>query len=224
VLRALVFDFDGLIVDTERPSLEAWRATFEHFGCPPPALARWADSIGRPSDDPAHFDPFGHLQALYRARGGPELRAEEVREVRVEVRDRLLAAEPVRPGVLRWIAAAAEASVPVAIASSSPAEWVDTHLASRGVLAHFAHRVHAGGSLRGKPHPDTYLEACRRLGVEATGALAFEDSAHGVSAAKAAGLRCVAIPNSVTAAARFDHADLVVASLDDLDPADYLPG
>src|SRR4029079_4617516 len=93
------------------------------------------------------------------------------------------------------------------------ADWVLPLLERIGLHARFEHVVNAGGDLRPKPAPDTYIEACARLGIDPADALAIEDSPHGIAAAKAAGLRCVAVPHELTENLDLSAADLRLASL-----------
>ena len=110
----------------------------------------------------------------------------------------------------------------MAIVSSAGEAWVLAHVRRLGV-EHVWHSITcANGDVgRAKPAPDLYLEALAGLGLSPGEAIAFEDSLHGVQAAKAAGLFCVAVPNPVTASLALDEADLVVESLADL-PLDEL--
>jgi HAD superfamily hydrolase (TIGR01509 family) len=198
---AVVFDFDGLVLDTEAPVYAAWCATFEAHGCTPPTLEEWGAYIGTDSDDREL------LQLLVTTASRP-VDVDEMHAVRRAHRDALLAAEDVRPGVKAWIDEAIGAGLGIAIASSSPDDWVLGHLDRLGLRMHFGHVMCAGNGRSAKPAPDTYVAACAALGVQPHRALAVEDSAHGVTAAKAAGLLCVAVPNSLTEALDLSAADL----------------
>ena len=110
----------------------------------------------------------------------------------------------------------------LAIASSSEREWVEPHLRRLGLREHFTQFACYGRGLAPKPAPDTYVDACVRLGVSPADAIAVEDSPHGVDAARAAGLRVVAVPNPVTAQMDLSAADLVIASLAECSLADVL--
>ena len=214
---AVVFDFDGLILDTESSAFHAWTIVYEHHGVVPFGLEEWSQNLGRHAHDTARFDPLARLLA-----DAPHLDPAGVHEHRRALRDEQLAAEQLRAGVHTWLDAADDAGVPVAIASSSPIEWIDEHLSVHGIRGRFAHIVCAGGALAGKPDPAVYLEACRRLGVAPGDALALEDSPNGIAAAKAAGMGCLAVPCAVTAPLDLSAADLVVSSLDALDPRAHL--
>jgi HAD superfamily hydrolase (TIGR01509 family) len=217
VIQALVFDFDGLILDTESPALTAWCEVFADLGCPPPTAADLAAVIGTAGT----ADLFDLLIA--RAAPADDVDLDAVQAKRRARRDELLDREQVRPGVTEWLADAQALGIPIAIASSSPEEWVHHHLERLGLRERFAAIRCSSDSLAAKPAPDTYLAACEALDVIPTLALAIEDSPHGVSAARRAGLRCIAVPNSVTEGLDLSHADLVLTSLADAHLADFVP-
>jgi HAD superfamily hydrolase (TIGR01509 family) len=135
---------------------------------------------------------------------------DESRRVR---RNELLDAETVLPGVDAWLDEAERAGYGIAIASSSPHEWVHGHLTRLGLVQRFAHISCRGEGVPAKPAPDVYLRACAALRVEPVAALAVEDSPNGIAAAKTAGLRCVAVPNGITRPLDFSQADIVLDSL-----------
>ncbi|MFL6075870.1 MAG: HAD family hydrolase [Mycobacteriales bacterium] len=195
-IRALVFDFDGLLVDTESIALRAWREVFAaHHAVLP--LDDWHALIGT-QDSRAMV-----LAALERQAGAVD-RAAVVAAWRSRV-DTLAAAEPLRDGVLSYLDDAADLGLTLAVASSATAGWVEGHLAARGIRDRFA-AVRAGPPLPAKPDPAVYRAVLAALDLSPGQAVAFEDSPHGVTAARAAGLRCVAVPNPVTAALAFPHA------------------
>ena len=99
---------------------------------------------------------------------------------------------------------------------------MEPQLEKLGLLSRFAHVACFGGALAGKPAPDLYLAACGALDVEPHTAIAIEDSQHGISAAKAAGLWCIAVPNAVTEGLDLSHADLRLRSLADTTLRDVL--
>ncbi len=207
-IRALLFDFDGLIVDTETPSFASWQEVFREHGRDLP-LERWATIIGTTA---AGFDPLDYLEELH---GSIDRVAVKARRYEHELR--LLEIEGLRPGILEYLEEAERLGLKKAIVSSSSRQWVDRHLARLERAEHFDEIVTADHDPeRGKPRPTLYLEALELLGVSAGEAIAFEDSPNGVKAAKAAGIFTVAIPNSVTASLRLDEADLVLEELAEL--------
>jgi HAD superfamily hydrolase (TIGR01509 family) len=207
-IHAVVFDFDGLVLDTETSVYTAWRETFDAHGCPPLTLEEWAAEVGTIGG----LDLVGMLHE----RATRPVDVDAMDETRKARRDALLEGEPILPGVEAWIDEAARAGIPVAIASSSEPEWVHGHLVRLGVRDRFGHVSCRDEDVPPKPAPDVYLRACDALGVDPRHALAVEDSQFGVAAAKAAGLWCVAVPNAITAALDFGAADLVVDSLAEL--------
>ena len=204
-IAAVVFDFDGLVLDTEVPVYASWCAAFEAHGAAPPTLEEWSAEIGTAGG----LD----LDAWLLERATRPVDLDAMHGARRAHRDQLLDRERVRAGVEAWIDEAEAAGLGVAIASSSPSEWVLEHLERLALRHRFTHVVNAGGALRAKPAPDTYLEACARLGVDAHDALAVEDSPNGIAAAKAAGLTCVTVPNTITEGLDLSAADLQLSSL-----------
>jgi HAD superfamily hydrolase (TIGR01509 family) len=201
---AVVFDLDGVIVDSERVVYELWQDLFACFGCSF-TTEEWISGVGGDRG----FSP--HDALAERATGAPP-RA-ELQELIEEQSHEILRELGPLPGVVDWVTGAEELEMKVAVASSSPQRWVDARLAEVGLGAHFAVRSCAGGQLAAKPAPDVYLDACSRLGVPLGRAIAVEDSFHGLTAARAAGLACVAVPNQVTSTLDFRGAGLVIGSL-----------
>jgi HAD superfamily hydrolase (TIGR01509 family) len=205
VIRAIVFDFDGVILDTEAPIFRAWNEEFEAHGCPLLTVEEWSAEIGTVQG----LD----LLALLRERATVEVDADAVAARRRARRDELLAQEALLEGVETWLDDAREAGIALAIASSSEAGWVEPHLQRLGVRHRFAHLACYRPGGRAKPAPDLYLAACAALGVAPAEALAIEDSPNGIAAAKAAGLVCVAVPHGLTESLDLSSADVVVPSL-----------
>jgi HAD superfamily hydrolase (TIGR01509 family) len=204
-VRALLFDFDGLIVDTESPSLAAWRRVYEQHG-QELTLDCWSAAIGTVGG----FDPFAHLESLV----GSPLERDRLHARRLEHELTLVEAEELRPGVAEYLAGAEQLDLRKAIVSSGSRDWIDSHLRRLERLYGWDAIVTADGDVaRAKPSPTLYLEALDLLEVDAVEAIAFEDSPNGIRAAKTAGLYCVGVPNAVTAALGLDEADLVVDSL-----------
>lgn len=216
---ALVFDFDGTIVDTETPVYESWAAAYRHVGMEPIPLGTWLEWIGR-ADDGLGLDVRGLLCEHLGVSALPD----DVEAFRKKTCDDLVHAEALRPGVMRWIEAAHERGIPLAVASSSGSEWVDHHLDRLDLAHHFRAVSCAGNGVPGKPDPTVYMRACAAIGVDPARALAIEDSSHGVQAAVDAGMRCIAAPGPMTRSMVLHHAHVRVDSLAELDPTDWLSG
>jgi len=204
VLKGIVFDFDGLILDTEEPIYQSWLEVYRAHGEELP-FDRWMQIVGSSN---AAFDPRGHLeQRLGRAL------PQDVLDGRLRRRTELVLAQAVLPGVAELAGAAREAGLKTGVASSSTQSWVREHLERLGIIRHFDCIRCRDDVARVKPAPDLFLAALECLGVKPEEAIAIEDSPNGVSAAKAAGMFCVAVPNSITAGQDLGHADLVLSSL-----------
>ncbi|MBI2169518.1 MAG: HAD-IA family hydrolase [Actinobacteria bacterium] len=209
-LRALVFDFDGLILDTEGVVMEAWRVEYERHGAPFDGDAFVRTNVGSIRGQPGYVDEYDELERLI----GRPVDREEIQSRRITHHERLLASLVPNPGVIDWITQSAGAGLALAIASSSPRSWVVPLLQRHGLEEHFsvvATRTEVGEV--GKPDPAVYLHALGGLGVHGGEAVALEDSPAGVTAAKAAGLFAVAVPSEMTRVLDFSEADLVVDSL-----------
>lgn len=216
-MRAVLFDFDGVLCDTERAAFRSWQELYaglgqrftpevwhRMLGCAEGesvAVADLACRLGRP------IDP-GLLAARRRRK------------------HRLAQQEPVRPGVAALCRSAQNKDMRLAVVSSSGRSWVEAHLQRLGLRRCFAAVVTGDGAIRRKPAPDLYHRALWRLGVpraDSGSVLAVEDSAIGVSAALAARLTCVAVPSAVGARDALRDAHLILDSLEDLSLED-LPG
>jgi len=203
---ALIFDFDGLLVDTESSALLAWREQFAVHGLVFP-LEVWHRYIGSQGSQEA-------MLAAVRA-GGIDFEDAELRGEWRERHNRIVSSEPLRAGVEAFLDDAAAAGAKFAVASSATRDWLDQQLGRLGIHARFE-VICARDNGRVKPAPDIYLAALSALGVEAADAIAFEDSPNGIAAAKAAGLYCVAVPNPVTADLPLGQADLRVESFTEI--------
>ena len=214
MIRAVVFDFDGVVLDTETAEFQAWADTFAAYGGEL-TLAEVESWIGTSSSADAY-------SMLVDRATMPVPSREEVRaQKRARAFDLLGDAEPL-PGVVQWLDDAADAGLGIAIASSSPPDWIDEHLERVAMRHRFPHISCQDGTLPGKPEPDLYLAACRALEVEPSEAIALEDSPNGVTAARRAGLYCVAIPRGITSGLDLSAADVLVESLADFTLADAL--
>jgi HAD superfamily hydrolase (TIGR01509 family) len=207
-IRALIFDFDGLLLDTELPEYTAWQAIYADYGAELP-LSEWARCVGSSFDE---FDPYDYLEEQI----GTTIDRPRIRSRQREHHRALIGQEDLLPGVRDWLSAAGESGIICAVASSSKHEWVDPHLVSRGIASHFTCVICREDAERVKPAPDLFLAAAQCADVDPTHCLVLEDSVNGIFAAKAAGMCAVAVPNQITAGLNFSSADLVLQSLADL--------
>jgi HAD superfamily hydrolase (TIGR01509 family) len=210
-IDALVFDFDGLILDTEWPQFVSVGEAFAAHGVDL-SLDEWRDGVGR--TDQRHWSEW--LEEVL----GTPIDGVSVRASRLERHHALIAEEVVRPGVVELLDAAAADRIGLAVASSSPLDWVAPHLERLGLIGRFDTVITGDDVVSTKPAPDLYLAATASLGAAPARSVAFEDSAHGCTSAVAAGLRCVAVPNRITRGQDFARADLVLESLADIDTVD----
>jgi HAD superfamily hydrolase (TIGR01509 family) len=204
-ILALVFDFDGLILDTETTDFRSWQEVYRAHGCEL-RLEDWADCVGRPA---GHFDPFEHLERLT----GVRVERAQIRAQRSARMRELNLLQSVLPGVCDYLREARELGLKIGLASSSDRAWVHGHLGRLGLLDYFDTIKCVEDTGAHKPDPAPYLAALGTLGVPPARAVAFEDSPHGVAAAKAAGMLCVAVPNSITRRLGLEGADLMLDSL-----------
>ena len=206
----VVFDLDGLLVDSEPVQIAAWETFLSELGhaLDPDLLA---DMFGLRIWDSAR---------LLNERLRLDLTVEEVVERRDEV---FFAALPghldAMPGAREIVADLRRRGVALALATSGHRRYVDLALAAIGLTGAFDEEVTGDAVEHGKPAPDIYLAAAARLGVEPGACVALEDAPLGIASAKAAGMRCVAIPNEMTwGLPGLDAADAVLGSLFDVVP------
>jgi len=207
-LGAVVFDFDGLILDTETSAFVTMQAAFADHGVEL-SLEAFSELLGRADNRP-------WIEWLEEEVGSP-IEREAVHARRLEAHHALVAEQDVMPGVVEVIDQADALGIPALVASSSPRYWIDQHLERLGLLDRFVGLFTREDVERAKPWPDLYLAAVASVGVEPAQAVAFEDSYNGSMAATAAGLYCVAVPSEITGHQDFSHCDLVVRSLSDVD-------
>jgi len=205
-IKGLIFDFDGLILDTETPEFQVLQEMFRSFGVNLP-LAEWALALG------ASFEAFDPLQYLEKKVGKPLDQAWLYRSWHEKSLERINIQPPL-PGVVPLIRQARQRGLKLGIASSSPAVWVQTHLSRLDLAQDFDVILTSDDVTHIKPHPELYLKAAATLGLEPSEAIALEDSPNGITAARAAGLFCAAVLNSLTRQLNTSHANVVFDSLE----------
>jgi HAD superfamily hydrolase (TIGR01509 family) len=217
MIQALIFDFDGLIIDTETPEFVCWQNIYREHGFEFPH-DRWGSIIG--GSGHSDFDAAEHLCRLSQG----QLDAAALRARNYSDSHQIIMKQGPLPGVLDYLQDAKRLGLKLAIASSSPHSWVDDHARRIGVFDFFDEIVTADdvGPGRTKPNPDLFLTALSRLKVPKEAAIVFEDSPNGVKAANRAGIFVVAVPNDVTGKLSLNGANLVLSSLTELSLSELL--
>lgn len=207
MIKALVFDFDGLILETEFCDYEAWRQTLAARGVDFPK-SLYAKAIGSSFADQG-VDPY----ALVEKQLGQSIDRAAIKAEHHALMYELVDSQPIQPGVETIIADAKRLGLKLAIASSSPRRWIDDHGGRLGLLLQFDVIKTADDVARVKPDPALFLAALDALRVGPHEAIVFEDSPNGVTAAKRAGIFTVAVPTDMTASLDLSQSDLRMSSL-----------
>jgi HAD superfamily hydrolase (TIGR01509 family) len=207
-LKAFIFDFDGLILDSETPIYEAWKNVFQEYGLDLP-FSVWQCSVGTSREV---FDPALHLEEKL---GKPLNRKLLNQNLLIRTYENILE-RPILPGVMTYLEEARQRGIKLAIASSSSTDWVFCNLVNLKIASYFDVICCGDEVIQVKPQPDLFLLAAELMNVKSDEVIVFEDSPHGITAAKTADMFCVAVTNPVTQSMIVNHADLVIKSLADL--------
>ncbi|OAS16661.1 HAD family hydrolase [Paenibacillus oryzisoli] len=207
-IRALIFDFDGTILDTETAWYEAFREiALEHD------IELTIDTYGQCIGTSLHvFDPYDYLITTKKI---PLDRETLVKLVHTG-HTKMMAQEGIRPGILDYLVEAKALGLRIGLASSSKRAWIDKYLAQLGIGEYFETIRTAEDVALVKPHPELYELALKDLGVEPNEAIAIEDSPNGARAAAAAGMHYIVVPNTVTKFLSFDGEPRKVSSLEEM--------
>ena len=205
-IQALIFDFDGLILDTETPEFDVLQEIYAEYDAEL-SIEKWGQIIG--GNGAVTFDPVADLQRLT----GRDIPRQPIFDRWRAKADALIGTNPILPGVTALLDEAQHRGLKMVVASSSPHEWVDTHLTHLSLYDRFEHIICADDVTRTKPSPDLFLLALSKLNVRADQAIVFEDSPNGVKAANAAGIFVVAVPNPITSQLVFSGENLRLESL-----------
>jgi len=202
--NVVLFDFDGLLVDTEYPAYEAWCTIYsEHQQTLP--LEKWVAAVGTWHG----FDVVGYLSELT----GKSFDRDALFARKEKLKASACDSAPAMKGAIERMREAKSLGWRIGVVSTSDLEWVSTHLRRVGLHAFPEILVTRENVKNVKPHPEPYLTAASLLGVGAQNCVVFEDSLNGIKAAKAAGMYAVAVPNKVTSFLGFTEADRRVESL-----------
>jgi HAD superfamily hydrolase (TIGR01509 family) len=212
-VEAVVFDFDGLLMDTETTLVKSWQYEWAQHGLE----LELSDDFWPGHGGDTKEARYAQLAALV-----PDFDREASQARRTAYRDRLHEDLGFRPGIHAWLLEARELGLRLAIASSSERSWVIGHLTRVGALDLFE-VIAAGDDVTAhKPDPAVYQLALDRLGLPGTATAAIEDTPHGVKAAAAAGMATIAIPNPYVLTDSLTDADLTLPSADQLSLSDAL--
>ena len=198
-MNAIIFDFDGLIMDTETATYEAWREIYAQHDHPL-TLETWAQCVG--SDFSAAYDPMAELDRLL----GRELDWEPIHKKRRERVMKILTEYDALPGVRNRLEEARGLGLSCAVASSSPRWWVEHWLGHLDLLSAFQNITCLEDTGKVKPHPSLFQHAASKIGTAPDRVVVLEDSLNGLRAAKAAEMRCIVVPCSVTGHLEFEGA------------------
>ena len=213
--QAIIFDFDGVILDTEHAIYSSWRQQYHQHG-QDLAMSDWVKVLGMPSN---HRDFHGELEALTgKTFDRDELKARRVAFVEAELKD-----VPPREGIVDYLECAKQRNLKIAVASGSGHDWVEGHAKQLNLHHYFDAFICREDTQEHKPYPGPFLAAAQTVGADPTRCIAIEDSPNGIRSAKAAGMFAVAYPTDMTRGEDFAaiEADRVVHSLADV-PLDEL--
>ncbi|WCP69257.1 HAD family phosphatase [Vibrio tubiashii] len=214
--QALIFDFDGLLVDTESCMFRAWEALMKPYGVDVSPL-QVAGLVGSSA-------PATALYHLYRRHSGLTYSDQQIREQVLELAYQKIESIPEREGVRDYLNFAKQKRLKLALATSSEREHYMPILQRLGLDGYFDCFTGAEeiSPLRRKPCPDVYLTSLAKLGVSAHQAIAFEDSPPGVTAARSADISTVAVTNLLTRHLDVSHANVVLSSMSQLSLANLI--
>ncbi len=215
-IKGLIFDFDGLIIDTEMPCFMAWVELYKKYG-----FSFTMQDYGRIiGTDNSKFNPAQNLHQLTNGLVDPQ----EVNSTIFSRTRQLIEKQSLLPGVLQTLEAADKINLPMAIASSSKKDWVEGYLSSLGIRPFFKVVCTFEDVTQVKPNPELFLLAANKLGCLPSQTIVFEDSPNGIKAAHAAGIYSIAIPNEITRGMDLSLADRVVNTFLDINLDELLKG
>jgi len=211
MIKAIIFDFDGTILDTETAWFHALKKGYQQYDAEL-SLDQYSQCIGTHQSS---FDPY---ENIVKAAKQPV----DVEAFRLAVKDHyesFMKQELIREGVLDWLKQAKAAGIRIGLATSSHRAWIDKYAGELGIIDYFDGIRTADDVKQVKPDPELYLKVIEDLGVKPEEAVVVEDSPNGVRAAVAAGIKCIVTPNPITRELAFDESPLCyfADSLADID-------
>lgn len=209
MIKGLIFDFDGLIIDTETPEIVAWQRIYNEHKVAFP-LEEYTYSIG------AMYNNQKPITNLVE-KSSSKLDREEIKNRHHALFLELINKEKLRPGLLGLIGEAKRKNLKIGVASSSSRDWVEGHLKRLEIFDLFNAISTLEDVQTVKPAPDLFVDNMAKLSIEAHQTIVFEDSPNGITAAKKAGTFCIAIPNPTTKELDINHADRVYDSFEYID-------
>jgi HAD superfamily hydrolase (TIGR01509 family) len=213
MIDGVIFDFDGLLMDTESAIYEAWREIYQDHGSVL-EFPVWAQCIGRAD---GYFDPVKHLEGLI----GMSLDSDAVnahsKKRHIEIAEGL----DLFNGARERLSEARALGLRVGLASSSTRKWVEGYLIKHGIREHFQTVRTRDDVVEAKPHPELYQLAAGDLSLDPSRTLALEDSPNGALAAVRAGLKCIIVPNRLTSELSFPEVFRRVGSLSSFTFGEY---
>jgi len=213
-IKGIVFDFDGLIIDTETPELKAWQELFESYDIEFP-FQEYIQNIGMTYDDSSAIE-------ILEERLGQKLDHNAVFQDFKRRKVALIDEEPLCDGIMDYLETARKLGIKIGLASSAKLEWVGYHIKRKAIEPFFDVVYTVEDADAPKPDPALYTLTVNTFGLEPKEVIALEDSYNGIKAAKAAGLVAVAVPNPVTKVFDFSQADLILDSLADISLPDLM--
>lgn len=206
MIKGIIFDFDGLIFDTETPQYLILKDMFLEHNLELP-IQRWQQEIGTQSG----FSVFEYLEGLIESK----IKEDVLKEQFTQKYHDILMEQRARDGVGAYLKAAKDLNLKIGLATSSTYDWVSKYLKQLGFFDYFECIRTSDDVEKVKPDPTLYLQVAQCLGLEPKECLVFEDSANGALAAKRAGTNCVIVPNEVTEAMDFCDVEYRMKSMGD---------
>ena len=206
MMKAIIFDFDGTIIDTETAWFKVFRDAYQKYGVEL-TLATYSQCLGTSLET---FNPYTHLSTHHDI----SMDLDDFRSTIQHNYAKLIEKESMRPGILNLLQEAKAAGLKIGLASSSHRDWIDKFVDQLGIGDYFECYCTADTVNNVKPNPELYLQALARLGVQPKEAIAIEDSPNGARAAVAAGLHTVVIKNTLTQQLPFSQGHYTIESLE----------